>query len=216
MIVTIDGPAGAGKSSVSRKLAERIGFQFLDTGAMYRAVTYLALQRNLDLRCGDVVGLAQGMEIIFQDAEVHLGGEDVSEAIRAADVTRRVSEIADNPNVREKMVALQRKIAKGGDYVSEGRDQGTVAFPEAVCKIFLTASPEERARRRCLQLSEIGVQADLKEVLAAQNERDHRDATRLVGPLVKASDAIEVVTDGRSFNEVVDQLVTLVSQKVGR
>ena len=216
MIVTIDGPAGAGKSSVSRKLADRIGFQFLDTGAMYRAVTWLAIQRNVDLEHGDVVGLAQGIEIVFQSGSVCVDGEDVSDAIRATDVTRGVSEIADNPNIRALMVDLQRKIAGSGDYVCEGRDQGTVAFPGAACKIFLTASPGERARRRCLQLQETGVKADLGEVFAAQNERDRRDATRSVGALVKASDAIEVVTDGRTFNEVVDELVAIVAKKVDR
>lgn len=215
MIVTIDGPAGAGKSSVSRMLAERIGFQYLDTGAMYRAVTWYVMQQQVDPSESDAVDeLARQMEIKFHDDKVWVNGQDVSLAIRSPQVTAMVSEIADHPGVRETMVALQRGLARRGDYVCEGRDQGTVAFPNADCKIFLTASPSERAQRRYLQLVEDGVPADLEEILATQTVRDQRDEARPVGKLVKAPGSIEVTTDGMNFNEVVDQLESIVVQQL--
>ncbi len=217
MIVTIDGPAGAGKSSVSRSLAQRIGFQYLDTGAMYRALTWYVQQQQVDLTDQTVVAnLANRLEMRFDGGRVLANGKDVSQEIRGALVTESVSEIADNPAVRQIMVSLQREIAELGNYVCEGRDQGTVAFPDAECKIFLTASPSERARRRYLQLLENGKSADLNQILASQTARDHRDQTRSVGKLVKASDAIEVLTDGKPFEEVLDELVAIVKARLAR
>lgn len=215
MIVTIDGPAGAGKSSVSRMLAERIGFQYLDTGAMYRAVTWSVMQQGMDPSDRKAVAeLARQMKITFENGKVLVKGQDVSQAIRSPLVTGAVSEIADNPDVRETMVALQRSMVKLGNFVCEGRDQGTVAFPNADCKIFLTASPAERAQRRYLQLVEEGVSADFQDVLTTQTVRDHRDETRPVGKLVKAPGSIEVSTDGMNFDKVVDQLETIVVQQL--
>jgi len=215
MIVTIDGPAGAGKSSVSRKLAERIGFQYLDTGAMYRAVTWCVMQQGMDPSDRQAVAeLARQMEITFENGKVLVKGQDVSQAIRSPQVTGAVSEIADNPDVRETLVALQRAMARLGNFVCEGRDQGTVAFPNADCKIFLTASPSERAQRRYLQLVEEGVPADFQDVLATQTVRDQRDETRPVGKLVKAPGSIEVSTDGMNFDKVVDQLESTVVQQL--
>ena len=217
MIVTIDGPAGAGKSSVSRSLAQRIGFQYLDTGAMYRALTWYVQQQQVDLMDQTVVAnLANRLEMRFDAGRVWANGKDVSQEIRGALVTESVSEIADNPAVRQIMVSLQREIAELGNYVCEGRDQGTVAFPDAECKIFLTASPSERARRRYLQLLENGKSADLNQILASQTARDHRDETRSVGKLAKASDAIEVLTDGKPFEEVLDELVAIVKARLAR
>ena len=215
MIVTIDGPAGAGKSSVSRMLAERIGFQYLDTGAMYRAVTWCVMQQGMDPSDRQAVAeLARQMEITFENGKVLVKGQDVSQAIRSLQVTGAVSEIADNPDVRETMVALQRAMARLGNFVCEGRDQGTVAFPNADCKIFLTASPSERAQRRYLQLAEEGVPADFQDVLTTQTVRDQRDETRPVGKLVKAPGSIEVSTDGMNFDKVVDQLESIVVQQL--
>jgi len=215
MIVTIDGPAGAGKSSVSRMLAERIGFQYLDTGAMYRAVTWCVMQQGMDPSDRQAVAeLARQMEITFENGKVLVKGQDVSQAIRSLQVTGAVSEIADNPDVRETMVALQRAMARLGNFVCEGRDQGTVAFPNADCKIFLTASPSERAQRRYQQLVEEGVPADFQDVLTTQTVRDQRDETRPVGKLVKASGSIEVSTDGMNFDKVVDQLESIVVQQL--
>ncbi|MDA1053961.1 MAG: (d)CMP kinase [Planctomycetota bacterium] len=217
MIVTLDGPAGAGKSTIARKLADRLGFAFLDTGAMYRAVT-LAAVRNQgpwdDPRA--LAGLARQCRIDLDGSHVRLNGEDVSELVRTNEVTSHIHHLADNPAVREQMVELQRAIAAGQDIVTEGRDQGTIAFPAAECKVFLTASPEERAKRRVLELQARGDQISVEEVLEQQNERDHRDSTRQVGRLEPASDAIEVSTDNMSSDEVVDRLVEIVSEKTQR
>jgi len=211
MIVTIDGPAGAGKSTVARALARRLGFRYLDTGAMYRVVALGAVRRGLDWdRPEDLAKLAPRLKIELAEDRVLLDGEDVTRAVRSQEVTLVTRYVADNPRVREYLVGLQRAIASRRDVVTEGRDQGTVAFADAECKIFLTASPEERARRRVRDLEARGEPATQAEVLAAQQERDRRDSNREVGRLVRASDAVEVCTDGMSIDEVVDRLVLLV------
>ena len=211
MIVAIDGPAGAGKSSISRLLAQRLGFAFLDTGAMYRAVA-LAAQRSGfgDADVTPIAQLAAQLTIDFDGLRTLLNGEDVSTQIRTPEVTAAVYLAADNVAVREVLVAMQRKIAAGKDIVTEGRDQGTVAFPRAERKIFLTASRQERARRRYEELQSRGEQTTLSEVLAQQDERDQRDATRSVGALRKASDAVEVLTDNLTPDQVVDRLEQIV------
>jgi cytidylate kinase len=207
MIVAIDGPAGAGKSSIARRLAERLGFAFLDTGAMYRAVALAALRRGLGLHDEDAISrLARGLAIDFDGTRTLLDGEDVSTAIRTSEVTAAVYLAADNTDVRQRLVELQRQIADDRDIVTEGRDQGTVAFPHAECKIFLTASREERARRRYEELANRGETITLEEVLTQQDDRDHRDATRPVGALYKADDAVEVLTDGLTLEDVVERL----------
>lgn len=218
MIVTIDGPAGAGKSSAARALAARLGYRFLDTGAMYRAVAYAAMQRGIDLNDAAAVGrLAEEVEIDVDERRVLLNGEDVTEVIRRADVTAAIRFAADNPAVRRRLVELQRAAAEvAGDLVTEGRDQGTVVFPQAGCKVFLTASPEERARRRQRDMRRRGEEMPLDEVLGRQSERDLRDQSRAVGPLVKAEDAVELITDGLSLEEVVDRLEAFVRQAACR
>ena len=214
MIVAIDGPAGAGKSSISRALAEQLGFAFLDTGAMYRAVALAALRARIDWeRPADLAQLARRLQIELRHERTLLDGEDVSQAIRTREVTAHIFYAADNPAVREHLVALQREAAAGRDVVTEGRDQGTVAFPQAECKIFLTASPLERARRRLTELQQRGEESSLEEILAQQNERDRRDSTRAVGRLLQADDAVEVVTDGLAPEEVVERLVAIVKAK---
>lgn len=214
MIVTIDGPAGAGKSTVAKSLAERLRFGFLDTGAMYRAVALAALRRGLATQdAARWADLAQQVQIRFQDQRVLLDGEDVSDAIRTSQVTAHVRYAADNPQVRQHLVRLQQDIGRTGDIVTEGRDQGTVVFPHAECKIFLTATPEERARRRVHDLQQRGETPSLDDVLAQQLQRDERDSRRAVGPLVRAQDAVEVVTDGLSIEQVVDRLVEIVNSR---
>jgi CMP/dCMP kinase len=211
MIVAIDGPAGAGKSSVSRRLAERLGFAFLDTGAMYRCVT-LYCQRNgidLDDRAA-VTNVARTINIRLTDDAVWIANDDVSSAIRTPEVTRAIKKVADNPTAREALVASQRLWASSRDVVTEGRDQGTVAFPQAECKIFLTATSEERARRRVAQLEQNGTAINYSDILAQQNQRDLEDTTREVGGLKRAPDAIEVWTDGLTEDEVLDKLVSIV------
>lgn len=211
MIVAIDGPAGAGKSSISRQLAERLGFQFLDTGAMYRAVALAALRRSLgDGDAERIAVLARGLQIAMDGPRTLLDGEDVSTAIRTSEVSAAVYLAADNVAVRERLVQLQRQLAADRDTVTEGRDQGTVAFPHAECKIFLTASPLERARRRHGELQARGDAITLEEVLAQQAERDRRDIARKVGALLKAADAVEFVTDGLTQEQVVERLEAIV------
>ena len=211
MIVTIDGPAGAGKSTVARALAKKLGFQFLDTGATYRAVALAALRRNLPWDEPErLVQLAGRLRIELAGDRVFLEGEDVTDEIRRSAVTEAIHYGADNPGVREHMVRLQRELAAGRDVVTEGRDQGTVVFPDAQYKIFLTASPRERARRRMIELEERGEGVSLDEVLASIEQRDHRDSSRDVGPLKPADDAIEVITDGMTVAQVVDRLEEIV------
>ncbi|HJT77937.1 MAG TPA: (d)CMP kinase, partial [Gemmataceae bacterium] len=176
MIVTIDGPAGAGKSSAAKALARRLGFDYLDTGAMYRAVTLAVLRAGLDPHDrAAVAALLPALRIDMPPGRVLLNGADVTGLIRTAEITAASGPIADNRAVREHLVALQRAVARGRDIVCEGRDQGTIVFPEAGCKFFLEADPVERARRRQREMAARGEVCELEEVLRAQEARDRRD-----------------------------------------
>ncbi len=207
MIVTIDGPAGAGKSTAARTLAGRLGFEFLDTGAMYRAVTLAALRARTDPLDADALTcLLAGLRLEMPPGRVLLGGEDVGGPIRTAEVTAASRPIADSPVVRRHLVGLQREIARGRDIVSEGRDQGTVVFPDAACKFFLVADPEERARRRHREMLARGEPADLADLLRAQQERDRRDAARDLAPMVPAADAVVLDSTALTIDEVVDRM----------
>ncbi|TWT37900.1 Cytidylate kinase [Posidoniimonas corsicana] len=214
MIVTIDGPAGAGKSSAARELARRLGFQFLDTGAMYRAVTLAALRAGVDLTDPDaLLSVALACDIDATDSQVTLNGEDVTREVRTSEVTAATRHAADHPGVRERLVDLQRHVGRHRDIVTEGRDQSTVVFPDAECKIFLTASESVRAERRFLDLTKRGERVSLQEVLQTQRDRDDQDAARPIGGLAKADDAIEVSTDGMSHEQVVARLLEIVEQR---
>jgi cytidylate kinase len=214
MIVTIDGPAGTGKSSVARALAERLGFEFLNTGAMYRAVALACLERRIppddDAQVAD---LTRRLKIRFANNRIFLDDRDVSDDIRWDEVTQAASVVASNPAVREQLVELQRQCGQGVNLVTEGRDQGTIVFPQAECKFFLTASPEERARRRLQELSAQGRDMTMAELLAQQAERDRRDETRACAPLRPADDAIRIDTSHLSLEAVVDKLAEHVRRR---
>jgi CMP/dCMP kinase len=214
MIVTIDGPAGAGKSSAARGLAHRLGYRFLDTGAMYRAVTLAAREREIDVADADQMSeLAREIRVELADDRVLLNGRDVTQSIRRFDITTSIHHAADNPAVRAQLVLWQRAAAQGADVVTEGRDQGTIVFPYAECKIFLTADEQERAQRRHRDLLARGENIPFDEVLTHQRLRDQRDVTRPVGALIKAKDAIEVSTDGLTADEVIARLEEIVRSK---
>ncbi len=211
MIVTIDGPAAAGKSTAARALANRLGFDFLDTGAMYRAVTLAAIRRKVPLDDEKQLGkIANAVTITLCGGSVLLDGEDVTTAIRDPEVTRASRHVADSPAVRARMVTLQREACRDGNIVTEGRDQGTVVFPNASVKIFLTARPEIRASRRQQEQAARGQHIPLDQVLADQADRDRKDASRAIAPMVPASDAVILDTSNLSFDEVVSALERLV------
>jgi len=213
MIITIDGPAGAGKSVAARRLAKKLGFRFLDTGAMYRAITLVALRQQIDWHdTGALAKIAAEIDIELSDDCVTIDGEDVTAAIRSFEITTLTRHAADNLAVRERLVKLQRAFAEDQNVVTEGRDQATVVFPEAEVQIYLTASDEVRAQRRYEDLLARGEQVTLPEVLEKQLQRDQRDFEREFGGLRKAENSIEVYTDGLSADEVVAQLEQLVRE----
>jgi cytidylate kinase len=207
MIVTIDGPAGSGKSTAARGLARRLGFEYLDTGAMYRAVA-LALTRA-DLPFGDagrVVEFLNRTRLEMPGDRVVVNGEDVAEAIRHPSISDASSRVAIEPHVRAVLVQWQRQVAAGRDMVCEGRDQGSVVFADSPCKFFLTARVETRALRRLAELRARGVETTLERMIEDLEIRDHRDATRDVGPLLRPDDAVVIETDGLTPEQVLDRL----------
>ena len=199
MVVAIDGPAGAGKSTVARAVADALGFPYLDSGAMYRAAALMLLRHG-----GAASGRAEELELELGERVV-ANGEDVTEAIRGPEVSEAASRIATNEKVRRALVAKQREVLSQGDWVAEGRDIGTVVAPQAPVKVFLTASPEERARRRAVELG-----ADPGTVMRDQALRDEQDRSRAHSPLRAAPDAVELDTTGLSVDEVVERVVDLV------
>jgi CMP/dCMP kinase len=209
MVIAIDGPAGAGKSTVARGIADELGFTYLDSGAMYRCVALAALQGRADLEDGEAIGaLAEGLEIDFDGRRVLLDGDDVTNQIREPEISAAASHVSVHPRVREAMVARQRALITAGRYVAEGRDIGTVVSPDSPLKVFLTASDEERARRRATETGE-----DFEAVLAAQRQRDTRDTEREYGALRAAEDAVELDNTGLSIDEVVARVVALARER---
>jgi cytidylate kinase len=216
MIVTIDGPAGAGKSTAAKALARRLGFEFLNTGAMYRAVTLAALRAGCDLTDEEALArLVARLDLQIHGNRVVLNGEDVTGSLGTAEVTAASHRIADSPAARRYLVGLQRAVAAGRNMVSEGRDQGTLVFPDAACKFFLVADPVERARRRHGELLARGEAPTLEQVLAAQEERDRRDAARDIAPMVRAADAVLLDSTGLTGEQVVDRMEAEVRRRRG-
>jgi CMP/dCMP kinase len=199
MVVAIDGPAGAGKSTVARALADALGFTYLDSGAMYRAVGLDVIERD-----GAASERAEELELELVGDRVIANGRDVTEAIRSPEVAEAASKVATNPKVRAALVEKQRALLSQGDWVAEGRDIGTVVAPDAEVKVFLTANPEERARRRAEELG-----TDVDTVLRDQALRDAQDEEREHSPLVRAGDAVELDTSGLTIDEVVERIVDL-------
>ncbi len=212
-VVAIDGPAGAGKSTIARAVAERLGLTYLDTGAMYRSVTWAALDAGIDpAATEEVAEVARRMVLTIDGSRVLVGATDVSAAIRSAEVNASVSIVAANSAVRSELVTRQRAwVAAVGGGVLEGRDIGTVVFPDARLKVFLTASPEERARRRAAEHGEA-----VAEVAASIERRDRLDSTRADSPLQPAEESSLVDTDGLTVDEVVDAIVELFTgERIG-
>jgi cytidylate kinase len=208
-VIAIDGPSGAGKSSISRLVAERLGFQFLDTGALYRATALYLRRRGLkeDSSDEEIANALKGVQIVFIDEKVFLNSEDVSEEIRTTEAGHYASVFSARKAVRDFLLNLQRDAAVHNDIVAEGRDMTTVVFPNAWKKIFLDASEEGRAKRRCLQLKEKGMDITMEEALKDVRERDIRDRSRDIAPLKRTDDAIYIDTTDMSLNAVVDKVL---------
>lgn len=215
MIITIDGPAGAGKSTAARGLAKRLGFVFLDTGAMYRAVGWACRERGIDLHDEEpVAAIARSIRLELHESKVLCDGRDISEDIRTAESSKAASVVAANPGVRLAMVDQQRATAAGQRMVTEGRDQGSVVFPNSPCKFFLTADARERAVRRHVELEQRGFFTPLDRVLAEIHDRDHRDQTREASPLVRPADAIEIDTSNKTASDVLDELELIARHRL--
>jgi cytidylate kinase len=214
VIITIDGPAGSGKSTVSKILAKKLGLLYIDTGAMYRALTLKAMRAGVNLEDEDALtGLAKSVKIKLEgrsDLKVTLDGEDVSVEIRKPEVTANVRYIARTPGVRKEMVKLQRALGRSSGGVLEGRDIGTVVFPDAKYKFFLDASEEERAKRRNKDLVILGASEDVERTKKDIIERDASDINRSVGALKKAGDAVYIDTTGMTIDEVVGKIESIV------
>lgn len=206
-LIALDGPSGAGKSTTARRVAEALGWSYLDTGGMYRCVALASMRAGVGLGDPRLPEVASRAVITQRGSALFLDGEDVSDAIRTPDVTRLVSPLSADAAVREVLVAQQRRIGQSGKWVVDGRDIGTIVFPEACCKVFLTASVEARAKRRYLELQAKGIPTPLEEVQHDIAQRDHQDTTRPVAPLRKADDAWELDNGRLSIENVVERIV---------
>jgi cytidylate kinase len=216
MNIAIDGPASAGKSTIAKKVAEKLGYIYLDTGAMYRTLTYAAISNGSDLHDEEALHkLLQGIRITFSTAEnemqrVFLNEEDVTESIRSEEVTQNVSLVSSFAKVREEMVGRQKSIARSGGVVMDGRDIGTVVLPDAEVKIFMTATAEERALRRYKENMAKGMTTSLEELTEDMKRRDHLDSTRTISPLKKADDAIVLDSTHLEIDEVVKRILGII------
>lgn len=216
MIIAIDGPSGAGKGTVARRLAARLNYRHIDTGAMYRAVAWKALCEGIDLDDEEALSaLAGRIHLAALGGAVSVDGQDVSQAIRTPEIDAAAAKVARKPSVRAVLIRQQREMGTGGDVVMEGRDIGTVVFPDADVKLYLDASPEERARRRAEDPAHSAGKggAAVQEIARALEARDRSDSTRAASPLTVAPDAMHIDTTGRSIDDIVDQVLQLIEKR---
>ncbi len=205
--IAVDGPAGSGKSTICDIVAERLNIIHIDTGSMYRAITYLALEKKIDLNDEKSYGFVKDTSIVYEENKIFANGIDVTEQIRSLEVTKNVSKVSSFPSVRKHLVKLQRKASKGKNVIMDGRDIGSVVLPNADLKIFLTANIEERAKRRMLELHAKGQDVDLLMMIEDIKIRDHKDSTRKVSPLIVPKDAIIVDSTNYSIEETVEVII---------
>ena len=208
--IAIDGPSGAGKSAIAQALAKRLGYEYIDTGALYRTIAYIAVKEGGDLTVEELLKRVDARSIDYKDGAVHLDGEALGDAIRTEAISQKTSQLSKESAVRDYLLSLQRRLAKNGGVVMEGRDIGTVVLPSADVKFFLTASEEERARRRYEQRLASGEAVDMEKIKADIHARDERDKNRAVAPLKQAADAILVDSTAMSEEEVLDTMVNYV------
>lgn len=212
LVIAVDGPAGAGKSTIAKLIAEKLNINYIDTGAMYRAITYKCLQNNIDINNEkEVTNIAKDCEIDFKDNNIYLNGEILTDEIRTMEVSNNVSNVAKIKEVRYLMVDVQRNIGKVSSVILDGRDIGSYVFPNADYKFFLIATPEERGNRRYKELVNKGYDVNLEEIIKDIIKRDEIDSNREFAPLVKAEDAIEIDTTGKSINEVVQSVLSKIN-----
>ncbi|MFR6436863.1 MAG: (d)CMP kinase [Peptoniphilaceae bacterium] len=208
--IAIDGPSGAGKSAIASALAKRLGYEYIDTGALYRTIAYIAVKEGGDLSTEELLKRVDTQSIDYKDGAVQLNGEALGDVIRTEAISQKTSQLSKEPAVRDYLLSLQRRLAKDGGVVMEGRDIGTVVLPSADVKFFLTASEEERARRRYEQRLAFGEVVDMETIKADIHARDERDKNRTVAPLKQAADAILVDSTAMSEEEVLDTMVNYV------
>lgn len=219
MKIAIDGPSGAGKSTIAKELSKRLGYLYIDTGAMYRAVGLYAVRNSINIKnsCDDIQDHLENIKIDLKynngTQEIYLNGENVSKQIREPEISIAASDVGTILCVRKKLVKIQQEISEKTDVIMDGRDIATAVLPDAEVKIFLTASVEERAKRRFAELQQKGISTTFDEVLNDMITRDLNDSTRAASPLVKADDAVEIVTDNLSFEEAVEKLYDLIKEK---
>lgn len=212
LVIAVDGPAGAGKSTIAKIIAKNLNINYIDTGAMYRAITYKCLSNNIDINNEeDVKKIAKETDIDFKDNNIYLDGKIVNDEIRTIEVSNNVSNVAKIKEVRYLMVDVQREIGKRNSVILDGRDIGSYVFPNADYKFFLVATPEERGKRRHKELTEKGYDVSLKEIINDIIKRDEIDSNREFAPLVKADDAIEVDTTGKGIEEVVQRVIEKIN-----
>ena len=212
LVIAVDGPAGAGKSTIAKIIAKDLNINYIDTGAMYRAITYKCLSNNIDINNEEAVKeIAKQTDIDFKDNNIYLDGKIVNDEIRTIEVSNNVSNVAKIKEVRYLMVDVQREIGKRNSVILDGRDIGSYVFPDADYKFFLVATPEERGKRRHKELIEKGYEVSLEEIISDIIRRDEIDSNREFAPLVKAEDAIEIDTTGKTIDEVVESVLSKIN-----